>query len=775
MNKRLLYTASAAVCMHLLSGSTFAEPQVLEEVIITARQQQETLQDVPVTVAAFNQEALDRYNISTLTEAADLIPNFQIYHGQSGSGSNIRLRGIGSSSISAAFDQSVAINVDGVVVNVGRFIHNAYMDTSSLEVLKGPQSVYFGKSATAGVISISSNDPGEALEIEAKIGYETEYDQTFTNIVISGPVTETLGARFAYGNTQSDELFKNLTPGVAKEVRGEESTNARLTLVYQPTDELKFRFKYAYSEYENDGSAGRGEEICAEASVQATTALENTVILPGVDDCKLNGNFSSADLNPALRAGLPFGADNGVPFLEQETDFFSLQVDYDINDNFALTSVTGYVDLDQKELDIYDYNVGLFGGVAQNIYESFSQEFRIVSNLESDFNFMAGFYYQDVEQQFNAFQYAANIGLVSPDPVTGNGYDYNKNHLLEGKVFSAFLATYWDVTDTIEITAGLRYTDEEKDGRITIPYVHTFLAARFSAPPVLDGLKFEDDNLSPELAINWYLTPEISVYGAYKEAFKSGGIDNSALPTAALSTTNPDFPEFLIYDSEQAKGFEFGVKARLLEGAMFVNASVYSYEYSDLQVQRFDPVAIQFETLNASELTAEGLEFDVMWATPIEGLTLRSAMAFTNTKYTDDFFVTGVNIKGEDRSSNADFAGNLGLSYDFQLLTAWRMNLSLDTRYNEGYNLDDTAAPVYQRSYWLTDAAVKLYSEDDHYELSVIGRNLGDETVAYGAGGRPGACPSSSNPAVACGTGPVDQIATTSLGRQLTMQFLVRF
>ena len=129
----------------------------IEEIIVTARQQAESLQDVPVTVSVMSELDLDRYNISNLVDAAKMVPNFRINAGGSGNGSNIYLRGIGSSSISAAFDQSVAINIDGVVVNRGRFIHNAYLDMAQIEVLKGPQSLYFGKSATAGVISNKTN------------------------------------------------------------------------------------------------------------------------------------------------------------------------------------------------------------------------------------------------------------------------------------------------------------------------------------------------------------------------------------------------------------------------------------------------------------------------------------------------------------------------------------------------------------------------------------------------------------------------------------------
>ncbi|MEM7016248.1 MAG: TonB-dependent receptor, partial [Pseudomonadota bacterium] len=594
MSRKILLKAGLTVVASALLLPNISSAQELEEIVVTARQVEETLQDVPVTVAVMSEEDLDRYNITNLVDAAKLVPNFQINLGGSGNGSNLFLRGVGSSSISAAFDQSVAINVDGVVVNIGRFIHNSYMDMGQLEVLKGPQSLYFGKSATAGVVSITTNDPDEEFEAMASVGYETEHEQTLFEGVISGPITDTFGARLALGKTKADELYRNLNPNAQNQWRGDESLNARLTLTWNPSDTVDVRFKYAYSEYENDGPTGNTEEFCPEGSVQPTVALGNSVAIPGLDDCILNGNTSTADLLEPLRIGLPGRGASGVPYLEQETSFTSLEIGWDINPQFSLTSVTGYVDLEHQDLDIYDYNVGIFGGQHFNTYKSFSQELRLSSALEGPVNFQFGVYYQDVSQDFLAFQFAANIGLVVPDPVTGNGYDYNKNHFLDTEVFSTYLAGYWDISETLELTGGLRYTKEDKSGFITIPYVHTFLQGSFAAPPLIDGLDFDDSNVSPEIAINWYLNDEISVFAAYKEGFKSGGVDNSALPTASLSANNPDFPNFLIYQSEEAKGFEVGLKARLLAGAMRFNATAFSYTYSDLQTQLFDSEAIQF-------------------------------------------------------------------------------------------------------------------------------------------------------------------------------------
>ena len=791
---RILGTLAFALAWAPLMPALAQEGEVIEEIIVTARQQAETLQDVPVTIAALTEADLDRYNITNLVDAAKMVPNMVISHGGSGNGSSLRLRGIGSSSISAAFDHSVAINLDGVVVNRGRFIHNSYMDMGQLEVLKGPQSLYFGKSATAGVVSITTNDPGDEFEMEVSGGYETEFDGFFGEFVISGPLSDTLGARLAVGWTKNDELFENYSAendpvnvaiSGADKYYGDESLNSRLTLVWNPLDNFEAKLKYSYSEYDNHGAGTAwAEDVCPEGAHQPTAipaASAAFALFQGVDDCKLNGNTSKLNLHPALRAGLPQGFDDGEPGLEQETHFLSLRMDWDVNEQFTATSVTGWVDLQHWELDDYSYGASVFGGLHNNIYKSISQEFRLASHFDGPLNFQAGLYYQDIEQEFDAYQYAFNLGvLFGPDPVTGWGYDYNKHHFLDTSVLSTFLALYWDLNERTEVTVGVRYTDEEKDGHIEIPYLHALAGAfGFGAPPLIDGLEFDDDNLSPEAAINYYLNDDVSVYLSYKQGFKSGGVDNSALPTAALNpaVNGGDF-SFLIYESEEAEGFEAGLKGRFLDSSLRFNATAFVYEYSDLQVQLFDSTIIQFSTFNASALETYGVEFDAQLNTNIEGLTLRGAWAWTDTSYSKDFInATGENLKGEDGAGSADITGYIGASYDWNAGGGWRLNLSADGRYTGDYAWSATLDPFKQDSFWVLDAAISLYSEDGRHQFNLIGRNITDEIYAIGGGAIPGRCPNATpqlGPFATCNnTGPnsLDQAATTPLGRTLSLQY----
>ena len=218
------------------------------------------------------------------------------------------------------------------------------------------------------------------------------------------------------------------------------------------------------------------------------------------------------------------------------------------------------------------------------------------------------------------------------------------------------------------------------------------------------------------------------------------------------------------------------MKANLLDGAMRLNATVFTYEYSDLQVQLFDSTTIQFQTFNASALETEGLEFDLLWNTNIDGLSVRAAWALTDTTYSEDFInATGENLKGEDGAGSADVTGFVGATWDFAAFDGWRVALSADARYTGDYAWTATLDPFEQDAFWIMDAAISLYSESGRHEINLIGRNINDEIYVTGGGAIPGRCPNITfTPGPTCNnTGPnsLDQAATTQLGRTMTLQY----
>ncbi len=143
-----------------------------ESITVTARKQEETLQEVPVAVTAIGGADVERFDFDKIEDVVTRIPTLNVQIGGSGSGAQLSLRGVGSSNISAAFDSAVALDFDGVQVSTMRILQSGFMDVQQIEVLKGPQSLYFGKSASAGVLSIKSKNPTPDWEFGGKAAYE---------------------------------------------------------------------------------------------------------------------------------------------------------------------------------------------------------------------------------------------------------------------------------------------------------------------------------------------------------------------------------------------------------------------------------------------------------------------------------------------------------------------------------------------------------------------------------------------------------------------------
>ncbi len=777
-----------------------AGAQSLEEVVVTARRREETLQDIPVTVTAIGAQQIEQSIIQDLRDVGRLVPNMQIYSAGSGSGSGIYLRGVGSSSISAAFDPAVALNVDGVVLSASRLIYAGQMDMRQIEVLKGPQSLYFGKSASAGVISILTNDPGDEFELMLRGAILPEHDGSRYEAVISGPLSDSFGARLALSGYNYDEFRRNIfpkdgvtIPGVgtfsaSNPYRERESRDVRLTVAGAISENLFAKAKLYKGEYE-DGGPSSANVVCPEGVMQQTSTI---FVWPSAfQDCEINETLAIPDVNAKFLPSSDYYTydwwNNGVPYSDQETTMMSLQLDWAITDDLDLTSITASMKLESDTMDIYDYAWGNGASHAFNGYEMFSQEFRLDTSFDGSVNFSGGLYYADIEQEFITGQNAVNAGLIFPDPITGNSYDWDKNHYTDTKSWSVFGAIFWDLTDDLTLTAGARYSEDERDGYIDIAYMHAFLSGVFGFLPTgsvvgdgangTDRLEFDDSEITPEISLNWSLNDNVGLFLAYKTGYKSGGFDNSALPSATLGSGDVG-P--LLYESETGEGFEGGIKSVLMDNALRFNATAFYYVYEDLQVQLFNAVAIQFDTFNAGELTTQGAEADFAWATGIDGLTVYGAIALTDAEYSKTFINNeGDDLNGRTPARTADVAGNIGFNFETSITNNWNLGLTAAAQFSDAYGLQDVIGSQEQDSFWLYDASLRFFSADSRYEVALIGRNLGDEVVGYSQQSRPFACGSSGTPGV-CVSPPLsnaglDQVTTTGIGRQYAIQLTYRY
>jgi iron complex outermembrane receptor protein len=761
-------------------------------IIVQARRQNETLQEVPVTVTAIGGETLQRYSIDQVADFTSRVPTLNVQVGGSGSGGQLSLRGVGSSNISAAFDSAVAFEYDGVVVSTMRMVQAGFFDVEQVDVLRGPQSLFFGKSATAGVLSLRSANPTADWEVGMRGSYEFEEKGYLLSGYISGPITDTLGIRIAAQFNDIDEfqLLQANTPAVNQE-RGLTDFIGRVTLDWQPSDTFRANMKVQYTKNENDGAIGTAEINCgANGRADSIFLLGGAVNLPAGYDCNTNDqryylSDAAAPLAGAVPGNSPANGRNGVPFGETEILFGRLQFDLDLSDTLSLTSVSGILNMDAIDYDGYSYGGFLPGpngtrlpGAAGssdpiNKLEQYTQELRLASDFDGSFNFMLGAFYEDRTFTFDTSQQGVNISFLGRDPVTGFTYDWDKTHLTKTEALSFFGSVMIDLTEKLELSGGVRWTDETKVQTISVPYVHTFLQGPgFVRPGFFSGpINFSDSNLSPEATLRYQATDDINIFASFKTGFKSGGIDNSALPSNSLSqaAASGNFGA-LIFQSEEAIGGEVGIKSQWADRSFTLNATVYQYVFKDLQVQNFNASTIQFITSNAGELTTRGVDLEANWITPVDGLRLSSNLSYLESEYTDDFFQPGltgglVNLRGRGGSQAPTWAGNIAADWTVPLSDSLELFLSGNAAYNDGYITDEALPNDYvQPSFWLLDANIAIGHPDGDWKLSLIAQNLTDEIFTITTGGRPFLPP-----------GGDDFVMTQNRGRQVFAEVSFRF
>ena len=802
---------SAAFAQDAEAAADVAEERVI---IVQARRQNETLQEVPVTVTAIGGETLQRYNIDQVADITSRVPTLNVQVGGSGSGGQLSLRGVGSSNISAAFDSAVAFEYDGVVVSTMRPVQADFFDVEQIDVLRGPQSLYFGKSATAGVLSLRSANPTSDWEIGMRGSYEFEEKGYLLSGFISGPVTDTLGIRVAaqFNDIEEFQILQAGTPAVNQE-RGLTDFIGRVTLDWNPLDRFRANLKLQYTKNENDGAIGTAEINCgANGLADSVFLLGGGVQIPAGYNCDTNDQrYFLPDAAQQLATGVPGNSPaagrNGVPFGETEVWFGRLQFELDVSDALSLTSVTGFLNMDAIDFDSYSYG-GVFPGPNGTILpggaggsdpinklEQYTQELRLTSDFDGAFNFMLGGFYEDRTFTFDTAQQGVNISFVGADsarplvgggiaPGTGFTYDWDKTHITKTEALSFFGSVMFDITDKLELSGGVRWTDEKKVQTISVPYVHNSLAyipaggGLFRPSPAFlqsgfysGPINFQDDNISPEVTLRYQATDDLNFFASYKTGFKSGGIDNSALPSNSLSqaAASGDFSS-LIFASEEAEGGEIGFKSQWADRSFTLNATAFYYVFTDLQVQNFNAVSVQFATSNAGELTTKGVDLETRWNTPVTGLNLSANLSYLDAQYTDTFIqplgISTIDLDGRRGSQAPEWAGNFAADWAIPLSDSLELFLSGNAAYNDGYITDEATLDDYvQPSFWLLDANVSIGHPDGKWKLSFVGQNLTDEIFTITTGGRPFLQP---------GVGD-DFVMTQNRGRQLFAEVSFRF
>ncbi|MEP3050845.1 MAG: TonB-dependent receptor [Erythrobacter sp.] len=777
------------------------------EIIVIARTGEESLQDAPVVITAIGNDTLDAFRIDEATDVISRVPSLNVQIGGSGASAQISLRGVGSSNISNAFDSAVALNVDGISVSTQRLLQSAFFDLDQIEVLKGPQSLYFGKAASAGVLSLRSADPTADWEGAGKASYEFEEQGYTIGGYISGPLTDTLGIRVAaeYQDISNYVELQDDVPALDPD-KGLTNFIGRVTLDWEPTDNIRANLKLNYNEQRGESLLQFTDVFCGADGIADPSVLAVFgVTFAPTHNCNIRDNrFPTPDGIAAIDT-VPTGtvgsdrADISQSFNDTDLFFGRLSIDFGLTDTLTLSSITGYVDMRNEYNDAFNSTGQLPDGspaglVAPflNTLEQFTQEFRLSSDFDGPVNFTVGAFYEDRQSGLETSQNAFNPSVViGPDPITGFTFDWFADRPLSAEALSIFGNVVIDFDNQWELSGGLRWTDEEKSTTIAFPFVHSFITTAFGSVGsgfASDPIVFTDSNLSPEVTLRYQATDDVSIYAAFKTGFKSGGVDNNLLPTGTvvpdLVSTDPAVAEAaadaLRFDSETSLGGEIGVRSQLADRSVTLNVTGYYYVFDNLQVQFFDTAIFNFDTTNAGELTTLGIDVEWAWFTPVEGLSFNGAIGWLDAEYTDTFFVptTGDDLEGRTPARAPSFAGNIAMNWDIPLSENLELGLSGNVAYSGSFitgngtletindsvrNANGSLNNLVQDDFITIDAQISIGAPDDRWKVALIASNLTDEIVI-----------STSGPAPFGGASD-DQIVTLNRGRQVFVETTFRF
>lgn len=736
--RRPLAQAIALATLIGIPGSqTFAALE-LEEIVVTAQKRAQSLQDVPIAISAVSGDSISSSGIAKMEDLAPSIPNFQFAEAVSGS-DQLFMRGVGSG-INFGFEMAVGQVIDGFFYGRSRFGRASFLDIERVEVLKGPQGALIGKNTSAGALNITTAKPTDEFEAWVSTTYEFEADEGYTvEGAVSGPLTDSLKARLAVRVDDRDGWVHNDITG--DDQQKTEDITARLTFLWEPSADVDVTLAYQFGDFDREGRT-RQLSKCGDGlknfdpdgpGPAPAGALFNALVASG-EDCKANFNRNVVSTRN--------GQGNSEGFTT-EFDTLGLTVNWEVGEH-TLTSLTGYAEYDTE--DLVDIDATFAELVAMDAIESFeqvSQEFRIVSPIGEKLDYIAGVYLLHTEQQVDFSRH-----FVAQPP------GFAHSNLIATEQESDTAALFGQVTfhlsETWDLTVGGRYTRETKDAlQVQTPtdlFSLTPSALDFSLAPVplpgttshtLDRDRTES-NFSPNLNVQWQPDNDTMYYASISKGFKGGGFDMQLDGNQASAAQTFEFEE------EEVLAYELGAKLTLAEGAAQLNLALFRSEFDDLQVSSLTGTSATFNVGNAASAITQGLEADLKWALT-ERLTLSAAMAYLDAEY-DEFDNAQCNtdqllngscaggtqdLSGKPLQYAPDWSGTLSAEYVLPLSGALELTGFMQVIYSDEFSLAlDRDPNLTQEDYTKVDARLTLSDTDHSWEISLIGRNLGDETTS---------------------------------------------
>ena len=731
----------------------------LNEITVTATRREASIQDVPIAVSAFNPEALEAQGVRDITSLDSLSSSFNLQSSNSESGgTSIRIRGVGTTGNNIGLESSVAVFLDGVFLSRPGVALGDLVDLEQLEVLRGPQGTLFGRNTSAGLLNVTTKAPNlQEVDGFANVSYG---NRDFVNVQggISVPVIEdVLAARVSGSYRMRDGFLTNPTLGIENNDRDRWSLRGQV--LFQPTEDISIRLIGDYSETnELCCDAVVLQDVLAPAFAALGPApsdngiLDPTAGVPisgfdALDDRETNsGQFE----NPTEQWGISGQLDWDLGFANltyigafrdfqaqsiQDADFSGLDV-FSAAGNTAPSATfngfagTGFLDTDFFAPGTSAAEIAALPTLTE--IETQTHEIRLQGTVFEDrLDWLVGFYYSDEDilnnaslvlgQDFDLLLGASVLATgvnLGPSPIEnifsvpgvmpGLGISpegtFAFNQFTQaGESFSIFTHNTFAVTGAFNVTVGLRYVDESKDGNFdqlaaqsdacnavannvlgggAVPGAALVLSCfplgvvanlpasafipllpqTFSDDPNEPGQfveDFEDDELVYTIKAGYAFSDNVNAYASFTHGFKSGGFNLDA--SAAAGGADPRF------DSEEIDSWEFGLKGSFFDGRVRANAALFHQDITDFQVLEF--TGTNFTTFNVGNALSTGVELEID-AQVLNQLTLTSALTYADARFPNDCetdpaaLPNATNLCGNRLTNAPEFVGIWGATWE---------------------------------------------------------------------------------------------------------------
>jgi len=747
--RRLLPTMIAAIGLSAAGSPPAATAQEaydgIEELTVTARKKEESLQDAPISITAFSGEGLAQRGVTRLAEIENFTPSMTFQNNPSFSGASssasIYLRGIGQKEFLPTVDPGVGLYVDGIYVarSVGAVLD--LVEIERVEVLRGPQGTLFGRNTIGGAVSVVTRKPDEVLagNVEATVGSDARTD---FKAMVNLPLGERLFSRVSVASLSREGYVERVGDG--EELGDDDTLTGRLALRWMPSDAVTVDWNIDTTRDRENGPAvvllgiNYAGPVDPDTPPMATihnvganlqaggppipclipplTGLVNNAVPGCYDDRYLLGRDDNAGTAPS--------------YSDSDLTTSALTVEWEISESLTLRSLTGWRDLDSqmsRDGDGSPFRVAQFADDLQQ--EQFSQELQLLgSAFDGRLDWILGAYY------------------FEEDGDNANTLDFTVSNFLSGGEFNnestaVFAQGSYDITDALTLTLGLRYTDETKtflpDQYILQNYFAgsghplldaPFMQAGFRILPKLEK-EAEVDETTPMANLRWQVNDSLMTYLNYSEGFKSGGFSQRVFPPQVAGVTAPpgtaDIDLIPAFDPEFVESWEVGFKFSNADNTLRLNGALFTTQYDDFQIQVFTSVAPV--TKNAAAVEISGGELELAWV-PAQGWLLEAGVGYVDAQYEKLDSAETLIDKSYDLERVPEYTFNAALSRRFELGDAGSLDARVDWSRRDDQFMDSFNTPqIAQDAYDLVNASLSWQSAGKDWSVMLGATNLGDE------------------------------------------------